>query len=82
MYLGNFMVENGQSKQRRLEMRLFAISFRTTHNLPKHRTPAGNHHGHLVCPRHRIVVPKHPPCLTTFAHVFTFITCKDTTFLL
>ena len=29
----------------------------------------GNHHGHLVSPRHRIVVPKHSSSLATIVHL-------------
>ena len=69
MYLGNLIVENSLSQWRRIEARLSAVTLCGTHNLAKDRASASNHHGHLISPGHRIVVPKHSPCLTTIVHI-------------
>ena len=70
VYLGNLVFKNSLPKFRRFEMRLFATTFRGSNDFAKDRTPVGNHHGHLVCTWHCVVVPMHASCLTTFAHRF------------
>lgn len=42
--------------------------------------PAGHYDGHLVCPRHGIVVSIHASCLTSLTHHSAVSPCKGTTF--
>ena len=70
VYLGNLVFENSLSKYRRFETRLFATTFCGSNDFAKDRTPVGNHHSHLICSWHSVVVPIHASCLTTFAHRF------------
>ena len=70
VYLGNLVFENSLSKYRRFEMRLFATTFCGSNDFTKDRTSVGNHHGHLICSWHSVVVSIHASCLTTFVHRF------------
>lgn len=84
VYLGYLLVENSLTETRGPEVRLLPAAPCGAHNLAKDRLSVCDHHCHLVCPGHSIVVPMHASCLLSLSHnlfiVIPIPACKFTIF--